>query len=72
MANTLIPFPMKPTVEPETLGRSLSRVVFAIANQRFAIDFFSRVTELNPISTARVLAIDGALSKKRPKSPIRR
>ena len=68
MANTLIPFPKKPTVEPETLGRSHSRVVFAIADQRFAIDFFSRVTELNPISTARVLAIDGGLSKKRPKS----
>ena len=68
MANTLTPFPKKPTAEPETLGRSHSRVVFTIANQRFAIDFFSRVTELNPISTARVLAIDGALSKKRQKS----
>ena len=50
MANTLTPFPKKPTVEPETLRRSHSRVVFTIANQKFAIDFFSRVTELNPIS----------------------
>jgi hypothetical protein len=68
MANTLIPFPKKETVEPETQARSHSRVVFTIGNQRFAIDFFSRVTELNPISTGRVLAIDGVLSKKRPKS----
>ena len=68
MANTLIPFPKKPTVVRGTQGRSHSRVIFTIANQKFAIDFFSRVTELNPISAARVLAIDGALSKKRPKS----
>jgi hypothetical protein len=69
MANKLIPFPKKPTVEPETLGRSHSRLIFTIANQRFAFDFFSRVTELKSTPPPRIFAIDRDVSNNRPKLP---
>jgi hypothetical protein len=58
MAKKLLPFPERhSTVEPETPSRSGSRLIFTIADRRFAFEFFSRVTELNP-TPARILAFN--------------
>jgi hypothetical protein len=64
--------PKKPPVEPETPSRFHSRLILTIANQRFAFDFFSRVTELNPAPAPRIFDIHSDFGKKRRNQPIRR
>jgi hypothetical protein len=68
MAKKPLPFPaQRSAVEPEPLSRSGSRLILTIADRRFAFEFFSRVTELNP-TPARILAFNSEKGKKRLKS----
>jgi len=67
MAKKPLPLPAQRSAEPEPLNRSGSRLIFTIADRRFAFEFFSRVTELNP-TPARILAFNSKKDKKRLKS----
>ena len=68
MAKKPLPLPaVRSAVEPEPFNRSGSRLIFTIADRRFAFEFFSRVTELNP-TPARILAFNSDKGKKRLKS----
>ena len=66
MAKKPLPFPERnSTVEPEPLSRSGSRLIFTIADRRFAFEFSSRVTELKP-TPARILVLNSDTVKKAP------
>jgi len=57
MAKKPLPFPeRRSAAEPEPLSRSGSRLIFTIADRRFAFEFSSRVTELKP-TPARILVL---------------
>ena len=67
MAKKLLPFPeRRSAVEPDPLSRSGSRLIFTIADRRFAFEFSSQVTELKP-TPARILVLDSDTVKKTPK-----
>ena len=62
-----LPFPERHSAEePEPLSRSGSRLIFTIADRRFAFEFSSRVTELKP-TPARILVLNSDTVKKTPK-----
>ena len=68
MAKKPLPFPeRRSAVEPEPLSRSGSRLIFTIADRRFAFEFSSQVTELKP-TPARILLLKSDTVKKTPKS----
>ena len=63
MAKKPLPFPeRRSAVEPEPLSRSGSRLIFTIADRRFAFEFSSQVTELKP-TPARILAFNSEKGK---------
>ena len=66
MAKKPLPFPeRRSAAEPEPLSRSGSRLIFTIADRRFAFEFCSRVTELKP-TPARILVLDSDTVEKAP------
>ena len=67
MTKKPLPFPaQRSAVEPEPVSRSGSRLIFTIADRRFAFEFSSRVTELKP-TAARILVLNSDTVKKTPK-----
>jgi len=68
MAKKPIRFPaQRPAAEAKPLTDSHSRLIFTIADRRFAFEFSSRVTELKP-TPARILVLNSDSVKKAPKS----
>src|SRR5438034_9056846 len=66
MAKKPLPFPeRRSAAEPEPLSRSGSRLIFTIADRRFAFEFSSQVTELKP-TPARILVLNSDTVKKAP------
>ena len=59
------PKPEDPPVPGATQG---SRVIFGIGNQRFALDFYRKVTQLNP-EPASVVPMKRPTVKKRLNRP---
>ena len=63
----IIRFPtQRPAAEAKPLSHSHSRLIFTIADRRFAFEFSSRVTELKP-TPARILVLNSDTVKKAPK-----
>ena len=66
MAKKPIRFPtQRPAAEAKPLSHSHSRLIFTIADRRFAFEFCSRVTELKP-TPARILVLDSDTVEKAP------
>lgn len=66
MAKKLLPFPQPKPVDPPVPGVTQgSRVIFGIGNQRFALDFYRKITEINP-EPAPVVAMERRKGRKRP------
>ena len=75
----IIRFPtQRPAAEAKPLSHSHSRLIFTIADRRFAFEFSSRVTELKPFefssrvtelkpTPARILVLNSDTVKKKPK-----
>jgi len=66
MPKNPLPFPRPKTPEPPVPGATQgSRVIVSMGNsQRFAIDFYRKITEINP-EPAPVVSITGRKGRKR-------
>ena len=65
MSKTPLQFPTPKTPDPPFPGATQgSRVIFGIGNQRFALDFYRKITQLNP-EPAPVVAIERRKGRKR-------
>ena len=65
MPKQLLPFPTPKTPDPPAPGATLgSRVIVGIGGERFAIDFYRKITQLNP-EPGLVVSVDRGKAKKR-------
>ena len=65
MPKNPLPFPTPKTSDPPFPGATQgSRVIFGIGNQRFALDFYRKITPINP-EPAPVVAIERRKGRKR-------
>jgi len=61
----LLPFPQPKPVDPPVPGATQgSRVIFGIGNQRFALDFYRKITPINP-EPAPLVAMKRRKGRKR-------
>ncbi len=65
--NKVVPFP-KPSAsaEPDPIAKLHQRVIFSIGSQRYAYDFYSQVSQLNP-TPAPVVSVNTGKRRKSPK-----
>jgi len=64
MSRTPIQFPAPKSPEPPVPGATQGpRIIFGIGGQRFAVDFYRKITELNP-EPAHVLSMERTKTPK--------